>query len=91
MIKRWKLKDLSENLNYFPVIGIIGPRQVGKTTISKTLINELQKETLYLDLEDPQDQAKIANPNLFFERNQDKCIILDEVQRAPGLFPVLGL
>ncbi|MBL57580.1 MAG: ATPase [Flavobacteriales bacterium] len=89
MIQRWKLKDLSDNLNYFPVIGIVGPRQVGKTTISKTLIKELQKETLYLDLEDPQDQAKITNPNLFFERNQDKCIILDEVQRAPDLFPVL--
>lgn len=89
MIQRWKLKDLSDNLNYFPVIGIVGPRQVGKTTISKILIKELQKETLYLDLEDPQDQAKISNPNLFFERNQDKCIILDEVQRAPDLFPVL--
>lgn len=89
MIKRWKLKDLSDNLNYFPVIGIVGPRQVGKTTISKILIKELQQETLYLDLEDPQDQAKITNPNLFFERNQDKCIILDEVQRAPDLFPVL--
>lgn len=89
MIQRWKLKDLSENLNYFPVIGIVGPRQVGKTTISKTLVKKLKKETLYLDLEDPQDQAKISNPNLFFERNQDKCVILDEVQRAPNLFPIL--
>lgn len=89
MIKRWKLKDLSENLNYFPVIGIVGPRQVGKTTISKTLIKNLNKETLYIDLEDPQDQAKIFNPNLFFERNQDKCIVIDEVQRVPDLFPIL--
>ena len=89
MIKRWKSIDIEENLNYFPVIGIVGPRQVGKTTLSKKITTHLDKETIYLDLEDPRDQAKISNPNLFFERNQDKCIILDEVQRAPSLFPIL--
>lgn len=89
MIKRLKHQEFIDNLNYFPVLGIVGPRQVGKTTLSKTIIQELKKDTIYLDLEDPKDIAKIADPNLFFERNEDKCIILDEVQREPSLFPVL--
>lgn len=67
----------------------MGPRQVGKTTLSMYLRQSLNKETLYLDLENPEDQAKLTDPVLYMERNANKCIILDEIQRRSDLFPVL--
>ena len=76
-------------MQHFPVVAIIGPRQVGKTTLAKLIAKSINKESIYIDLENPQDLAKLQDPVLYFEANQDKCIILDEVQRNPDLFPVL--
>lgn len=81
--------DLEESLKEFPAIGILGPRQVGKTTLAKSLISKRTKPTIYLDLERPSDIAKLQNAELFFTNNRDKCVILDEVQRMPELFPIL--
>ncbi len=67
----------------------MGPRQVGKTTLSKQLMNEIDKESIYLDLENPRDLARMADPVLFFERNLERCVILDEIQRMPEVFPIL--
>lgn len=89
MLKRYRYKDCIDNIQYFPVLGIVGPRQVGKTTLSKQLIQSMDKEAVYIDLENPADEAKLTDPQLFFEANQDKCIILDEIQRKPELFPIL--
>ena len=89
MIIRNKIKDIVETLEFFPVLGIVGPRQVGKTTIAKELSKTIYKESIYLDLENPRDLAKLQDPVLYFEDNIDKCIILDEIQNRPDLFPVL--
>lgn len=89
MIDRVLLNTLTEVISYFPVLGIVGPRQVGKTTLSKQLIGRIEKETIYLDLENPRDAARLFDPVLFFERNIDRCVVLDEIQRMPELFPVL--
>ena len=89
MILRNKLHEIIESLEYFPVVGIIGPRQVGKTTIAKEVAENISKETVYLDLENPRDAAKLQDPILYFEDNIDKCIILDEIQSIPELFPIL--
>lgn len=89
MITRVVSEDVQEILSYFPVIGIIGPRQVGKTTLVKSLQPTIKKEIIYLDLENPEDMVKLTDPVLFFNQNIDKCIILDEIQRAPELFPIL--
>ena len=89
MILRFITDSLQETLSYFAVTGIVGPRQVGKTTLVKHLLKYLEKEIVYLDIENPKDQAKLTDPVLFFERNQDKCIVLDEIQRMPELFPIL--
>jgi len=89
MIKRNSAGRLLETLSFFPVAGIIGPRQVGKTTLAMYLQKQLDKESVYLDIENPEDQAKLTDPVLFMERNLDKCVILDEIQRMPQLFPVL--
>jgi len=89
MIIRNKLTEITETLSFFPIVGIIGPRQVGKTTIAKELAKNIKKETIYIDLENPRDLAKLQDPVLYFEDNIDKCIILDEIQNTPYLFPIL--
>lgn len=65
----------------------MGPRQVGKTTLALEL--EAQFKAIYLDLESEQDRAKLAQPEIYLSDHQDRLVILDEVHRAPGLFPVL--
>ena len=82
-------KKLLDAVNNFPATGIIGPRQVGKTTLAKQLIKEIDKETVYIDIENPRDKIKLSDPVLFFENNIDKCIIIDEIQLMPELFSVL--
>lgn len=89
MLKRYVEHKIKKSLEYFPCVAIIGPRQVGKTTTAKFMANLLEKESVYIDLENPRDFAKLQDPILYFEANQDKCIILDEIQRNPELFPIL--
>ncbi len=89
MIKRYITPDIQSALTTFPVIGLLGSRQVGKTTLAKALATGLSKEVVYVDLERPTDRAKLANPELFFDLNVNKTVILDEVQAMPGLFPIL--
>ncbi len=89
MIKRKAEKKLTQAIAYFPVIGIIGPRQVGKTTLAKIIRKDLLKPSVYIDLENPRDLVKLSDPNLFFEHNSDKCVFLDEIQLMPELFSVL--
>lgn len=89
MISRMITGSLQESMAFFPVTGIIGPRQVGKTTLAKHLMTESLKESIYVDLENPADQAMLSDPILFFNQNQEKCVVLDEVQRMPELFPIL--
>jgi predicted AAA+ superfamily ATPase len=88
-VQRILQEGLIELIKQFPVVGIIGPRQVGKTTLVKRLINHIEKECLYLDLELPEDQNKLHDPQLFLEQHFDKLVILDEIQRIPDLFPLL--
>lgn len=74
---------------FFPAIALIGPRQVGKTSLVRHLQSVLERPSLYLDLENPADLAKLDQPALFLEPYSDHTIILDEVQRVPHLFPEL--
>ena len=89
MINRQIKARLLEDLAYFPVVGLIGPRQVGKTTLAKHLGNELTKPIIYLDLELDSDQRKLADAETFLGQYTNHCVILDEVQRMPQLFPLL--
>ena len=89
MVERYIFKDLLEIIEEFPVVGIVGPRQVGKTTLAKLLFKQIKKETIFLDLENPRDASKLTDPLLFFENNQTKCIIIDEVQINKELFPII--
>ncbi len=88
MIDRIQYKDkLVYRLSKYPVTGVIGPRQVGKTTLVKQLT--LTRKAVYIDLESDQDQVKLTDPGLFFRSNADKCIILDEIQNRQDLFALI--
>jgi len=89
MLPRHAETELLELLGFFPVVAIVGPRQVGKTTLAKELLSRMGREDVYLDLENPEDEAKLTDPVLFFKANADRCVVLDEIQRMPQLFPVL--
>ena len=81
-------KRIIENLSFFPVAAILGPRQCGKSTLAKKILEKYQN-AIYIDLESPEDLNKLQNPEYFFQHNKDKIICLDEIQRRPELFPVL--
>lgn len=87
MIDRYLVPALADALAYSPAVALLGPRQVGKTTLALAVGKRL--DALYLDLESEQDRAKLAQPELYLADHLDKLVILDEVHRAPCLFPVL--
>ena len=84
-----RLQDplLRRRLEQFPAVALLGPRQVGKTTLALQLA--ATTPSLYLDLEASADLARLSEPSLFLQRHADKLVILDEVQRLPGLFAEL--
>ena len=89
MNNRFILSELLETLSHSPAVALLGPRQVGKTTLALEIGKYIAKPTLYLDLESEQDRAKLTNAELYLADHQDKLVILDEVHRAPNLFPIL--
>ena len=87
MIKRSLFPKLIDAVKNNPAVALLGPRQVGKTTLALEAGRRFKAH--YLDLESEQDRAKLSQPELYLADHQDKLVILDEVHRAPGLFPVL--
>jgi uncharacterized protein len=89
MITRRSEEVVLQTLTRFPVVGLIGARQVGKTTLARAVARRIPGEAVHLDLEKPSDLAKLADPELYLSRHSRSLVILDEVQRRPDLFPVL--
>ena len=89
MIQRLLQGEIARLLKAFPAVCILGPRQVGKTTLAKTIAATFKKPALYLDLENPLDRRRLSDPFTFLADNNDRCIIIDEVQVMPELFSVL--
>lgn len=87
MITRSLSDQLSDAIDCSPAVALLGPRQVGKTTLALEIGQRY--DALYLDLESAQDLAKLAQPELYLQDHQDRLVILDEVHRTPGLFPIL--
>jgi predicted AAA+ superfamily ATPase len=78
---------LLEELDGVPAVALLGPRQSGKTTLALEVGDG--RPSLYLDLESTSDRARLDEPEAFLSAHQDELVILDEVHRVPGLFPVL--
>lgn len=87
MLKRRIEAQIRADLQTQAAVALLGPRQVGKTTLALAL-GEAQP-SIYLDLEDPADRDKLADPVLYLTQHEDKLVILDEIQNAPDLFGTL--
>jgi len=89
MIRRSIQNNLTNSLKTYPVVGILGSRQVGKTTLAKTIQAINGKDCIYLDLELPSDMNKLQDAELYLKQFEKSLVIIDEIQRMPSLFPLL--
>jgi predicted AAA+ superfamily ATPase len=87
-IHRYIEPSVLRALQSFPVIAITGPRQCGKSTLVKHLL-DAYPESIYLDLERPSDLRKLDDAEWFLTSQKNKLICIDEVQRQPELFPLI--
>jgi hypothetical protein len=89
MIDRALKQTIESSLDEYPVVGILGSRQVGKTTLARMIAQSSSKEVIYLDLELPSDLNKLQDAELYLGQFTESLVIIDEVQRMPSLFPLI--
>jgi len=89
MISRCLEGEVCRGLANFPVVAILGPRQVGKTTLAFEIAKHTERKTIYLDLERDSDRSKLDEAELYLARHTGKLVIIDEIQRRAELFPLL--
>jgi uncharacterized protein len=87
MILRRQAATVEAALARQPAVALLGPRQVGKTTLALALVEG--RPSVYLDLESEADRAKLVDAESYLAAHEDKLVVLDEVQRRPELFQVL--
>lgn len=87
MIDRQVTEKLQASIAHVPAVTLLGACQVGKTTLAKTIAKNI--DSIYLDLEAPEDLLKLSDPGSFLSSHADKLVILDEIQGVPDLFSVL--
>jgi uncharacterized protein len=88
MIQRELQETIASSLKKYPVVGLIGSRQAGKTTLAK-IISQAYPQSVYIDLELPSDLNKLQSPELYLRQFTTKLVIIDEIQRMPDLFPLI--
>jgi predicted AAA+ superfamily ATPase len=74
-------------MHHSPAVILLGPRQVGKTTLAMDVTKTMGG--VYLDLESERDRAKLAQPELYLDDHQNELVVLDEIHRVPDLLPLL--
>ena len=84
MIRRTLHTRLLESLAEFPAVALLGPRQVGKTTLAKTALTGMTPPALYLDMELPSDLARLQEPELYLEQYRKRVCVK---QSWPGQHP----
>ena len=88
ILRTHHLELLKRQLANFPIVAILGARQVGKTTLARQLEDGWDGPKRHFDLEDPDDQARLADP-AFVLRELQGLVVLDEIQLRPDIFPLL--
>ncbi len=89
-IRRSFLSKIHETFDLHPLCGLLGPRQVGKTTLAKQYVETYFKnDAVFFDLENSRDLDKLQDPMLTFSHISERLIVIDEIQRRPDLFPLL--
>lgn len=89
MLHRFLTDKLCQALENMPVVAILGPRQVGKTTLALNISKFIKKDSIYLDLESDSDLNKLTDAEAYLKRFENNLLIIDEVQRKPDLFRLL--
>lgn len=89
LIPRTAQPQLLYYLQHFPAVVLLGPRQVGKTTLAKSIVGLTERPVAYLDLERQSDIEKLRSPEIYLPPLKDSCVVMDEVQRMPSLFEAL--
>ena len=87
IINRHKLQLITDRLNQFPAVALLGPRQVGKTTLAQIVARK--HDSIYLDLEKTSDRVLLSDAEYFLTSHEDKLVIIDEIHRTPELFQTL--
>lgn len=87
MIPRRLHHQVEAALAETPAVALLGPRQVGKTTLALQIASS--RPSIYLDLESERDRSKLDEAELYLSDHLDRLVVLDEVHRAPGMFPIL--
>lgn len=83
------LKKIAEQLSVHPICGILGARQVGKTTLARQFVKAYDGPVEFFDLENPTHLASLETPMLTLQNYSDTLVVIDEIQRRPDLFPIL--
>ncbi len=89
MISRQFESTVRQKLLQTPAVVLLGPRQVGKTTLARAIAKDWPGGAVYLDLERPADRLRLEDADTYLRAQQGKLVILDEIHRAPGVFEVL--
>ena len=72
-----------------PAVVLLGPRQVGKTTLARRIATQWPTGSVYLDMERPADRRRLDDADAYLRTQTDKLVVIDEIHRVPGLFEIL--
>ncbi|MEY3467984.1 MAG: hypothetical protein RL203_78 [Pseudomonadota bacterium] len=89
MLNRQSESLVREKLSHTPAVVLLGPRQVGKTTLAKKIAANWSTPATYLDLERPADKQRLQDADTYLRSKSNQLIILDEIHRAPAIFDIL--
>ena len=89
MLARRLRPFIEDRLRQMPGVVLLGPRQVGKTTLARQIVTQRKSRAIYLDLERPLDQRRLRDADAFLRAQAGKLVVIDEIHRAPALFETL--
>ena len=89
LLSRQIATELRDRLASVPAVVLLGPRQVGKTTLARQIASQAGRPSVYLDMERPADRRRLDDADSYLRAQQGKLVIIDEIHRVPNLFDIL--